>query len=74
MFSMTDSGVLAAMLAAPATTALWAFLFGQRAPRATARLGAVVAGAGFVGAGAQGEIDSHLCPLLFAQALIGRSV
>ncbi len=47
---MTDSGVLAAMVVAPATTAVLAFLFGQQAPRALGRLGAITAGAGFLGA------------------------
>ena len=50
MLWMTDSAVLAAMVSAPAMTALLAFLFGKQAPRALARLGAVTAGAGFAGA------------------------
>jgi NADH:ubiquinone oxidoreductase subunit 5 (subunit L)/multisubunit Na+/H+ antiporter MnhA subunit len=50
MFWMTDSRLLAAMMTAPAMTALLAFLFGQQAPRVFARLGAIAAGAGFLGA------------------------
>ena len=48
----TESAVLAAIVVAPAVTALLAFLFGGRSPRVFGRLGAVTAGAGFLASAA----------------------
>lgn len=46
----TESGLLVAMLTAPAIAAAMAFLFGQHAPRRFAQAGALTAGIGFLGA------------------------
>ena len=63
----TESGVLVAMLTAPAIVATLAFLFGQRAPQRFGQAGAVTAAGGFlvaaalaVGAGSGRDISAGL--------------
>ena len=50
MLNATGTGLLGAVVTAPAAIALLAFVFGNRAPRRVAQYGAAVAGAGFLGA------------------------
>jgi NAD(P)H-quinone oxidoreductase subunit 5 len=48
----TESGLLTAVLTAPAIIAILAFLFGRSAPRRIGQAGAIVAAVGFLGAAA----------------------
>lgn len=73
---ITESGLLAGMLTAPALLAALAFGFGRRAPRRFAQAGAVTAGIGFLAAVAlavdSGAGDVASASLLGAQFTVDR--